>query len=121
MISWVRFTAAVTIVANLKRNASRKVDLAVLAVDAIPAMTLVTAVIMKAITIAARARAPNANREDASTIHASQRSARRMRVQSSSLRRNSTAVTALAATQVNPPNQSALLLLRLSKRSLRKE
>ena len=119
MISWVKLHAAVTKVANLKNLASRRVDLAALDADTIPAMTLAEAVTTRASPAAASARAPNVSREDASTIHASQRSARRVKKKSSSLRRR-TAVRALTAPQLHPPNQSALLLLRLLKRSLRR-
>jgi hypothetical protein len=121
MISWVKLHAAVTKVANLKNLASRRVDLAALDADTIPAMTLAEAVTTRASPAAASARAPNVSREDASTIHASQRSARRVKKKkSSSLRRRRAAVRALTAPQLHPPNQSALLLLRLLKRSLRR-
>jgi len=115
MISWVKLHAAVSIAANLK-NASRRVDLAALAADAILAMSRAEAVTARVNPEAASA-APNVSREDASTIHASQRSARRVKKKSSSLRRR-TAVRALTAPQLHPPNQSALLLLRLLKRNL---
>lgn len=120
MISWVKLHAALNIVANLKNLASRRLDLAALAAGAIPAMTLAVAVTTRASPAAASARAPNVSREDASTIHASLRSARRVKKKSSSLRRRRAAVKALTAPQLNPPNQSALLLLRLLKRSLRR-
>jgi hypothetical protein len=120
MISWVKLHAAVSKAANLKNLASRRVDLAALAADTIPAMTLAEAVTTRANPEAASV-APNVSREDASTIHASQRSARRVKKKkSSSLRRRRAAVRALTAPQLHPPNQSALLLLRLLKRSLRR-
>jgi hypothetical protein len=115
----MKLHAAVTKVANLKNLASQRLDLVALAADAILAMTLAEAVTTKANPEAASAGAPNVSREDASTIHASQRIARRVKKKSSSLRRR-TAVRALTAPQMHPPNQSALLLLRLLKRNLRR-
>jgi hypothetical protein len=110
----MKLHAAVTKVANLKNLASQRLDLVALAADAILAMTLAETVTTKANPEAASAGAPNVSREDASTIHASQRIARRVKKNSSSLRRR-TAVRALTAPQMHPPNQSALLLLRLLK------